>query len=159
MKRSFFLLLSTLALFMQSSCSGDDSADKDETKPEITINYNEGFPQACDQLARGETYHFRAMITDNMELASYSLDIHNNFDHHTHDDQGAQCELDPVKEAVNPMIFMENYSVSEGLTSYEINIEITVPNEVDTGDYHCTYSVTDKTGWQSRTSIDIKIVE
>ncbi|MEE3225919.1 MAG: DUF4625 domain-containing protein [Bacteroidota bacterium] len=30
---------------------------------------------------------------------------------------------------------------------------------MDTGDYHCAYSVTDETGWQSRTSIDIKIVE
>ncbi|KJD34380.1 hypothetical protein PK35_00815 [Tamlana nanhaiensis] len=141
------------------SCSGDDSADKDETKPTISINYNNGFPQACAELVRGETYNFRAMVTDNAELAAYSLDIHHNFDHHTHDDQEALCDLNPVKSAMNPMIYMENFSIEAGLTSYEINIQVTIPNDIDTGDYHCAYSATDKTGWQARTSIDIKIVE
>ncbi|TYQ00173.1 uncharacterized protein DUF4625 [Tenacibaculum adriaticum] len=157
-KFNFLITIVFSGLFLWS-CSSDDSDIKDETKPEITINYNEGFPQSCTELVRGETYHFRAMVTDDMELASYSLDIHNNFDHHTHDDQGAQCELDPIKQAVNPMIYMENFSIENGLTSYEIDITVTIPNDVDAGDYHCAYSVTDKTGWQSRTSIDIKIIE
>lgn len=142
-----------------TSCSSDDSEDKDEQKPTITINYQEGFPQACEQLTKGETYTFKALVTDNKALASYSLDIHNNFDHHTHDDQGEQCDLDPIKQAVNPFIFMENFTVEGNLTSYEISISVTIPNNIDLGDYHCAYSVTDVTGWQSRTSIDIKIVE
>ena len=54
---------------------------------------------------------------------------------------------------------MENFNIEEGLTTYEIDISITIPNDIDTGDYHCAYSVTDATGWQSRTSIDIKIIE
>lgn len=141
------------------SCSGDDGSIKDEEKPGISIDYTEGFPQACTVLKRGEVYRFRAMVTDNLELASYSLDIHHNFDHHTHDDQGAQCELFPVKEAQHPFIFMKNYTVDGAPTSYEINIAVTIPNDIDPGDYHCQYSVTDRTGWQSRTSIDIKIVE
>ncbi|MDO6519391.1 DUF4625 domain-containing protein [Zobellia uliginosa] len=45
------------------------------------------------------------------------------------------------------------------MTSYEFNIPVTIPNDIDAGDCHCSYSVTDKTGWQSRTSMDIKIVE
>lgn len=94
-----------------------------------------------------------------MALAAYSLDIHNNFDHHTHDDQIGDCDLDEVKDAVNPLIFIENYSIEGGPTSYEINVSLTIPEDVDTGDYHCAYSVTDETGWQSRTSIDIKIVD
>ena len=36
---------------------------------------------------------------------------------------------------------------------------VSVPNDVDPGDYHCGFSVTDVTGWQSRTSVDIKIAE
>ncbi len=154
-QRVYLILFSVFFI----TCSSDDDNDKDEIKPEITVNYDGGFPQSCVQLKRGETYTFKAMVTDNVALAAYSLDIHNNFDHHTHDDQGVTCEQDPKKEAVNPMIFMENYSLEEELTSYEINIEITIPNDVDTGDYHCAYSVTDKTGWQSKTSIDIKIIE
>lgn len=142
-----------------ASCSSDDGVGKDEEKPAISINYNEGFPQACEQLVRGETYNFRAQVTDNVALASYSLDIHHNFDHHTHDDQAGECDLEEKKDAVNPMIFIENYTIEGGVTSYEINISITIPDDVDTGDYHCSYSVTDETGWQSRTSVDIKIVE
>ncbi|MEJ4087370.1 DUF4625 domain-containing protein [Galbibacter orientalis] len=155
LKHIFLFSLLTLIF----SCASDDSIDKDEEKPSITINYTEGFPKACTELVKGETYNFRAKVTDNMALATYSIDIHHNFDHHTHDDQSAECELESIKAAVNPLIFMENYAIENAPTNYEINVPITIPNDIDTGDYHCSYSVTDETGWQSRTSIDIKIVE
>lgn len=154
-KHIFFLLIAIQII----SCTTDDGIDKDEQKPTITINYDNGFPQPCTELKKGNTYNFRAIATDNKVLASYSLDIHNNFDHHTHDDQGAQCDLEPIKQAINPLIFMENFSIENSQTSYEINIAITIPNDIDTGDYHCQYSITDETGWQSRTSIDMKIVD
>lgn len=155
LKYVFFLSLFAII----TSCSSDDSNDKDEEKPTININYTQGFPQPCVQLVKGETYNFRAQVTDNKALASYSLDLHHNFDHHTHDDQEGECNLYPVKQAVNPYIYMENFTVPEGSTSYEINVSLTIPDDIDTGDYHCAYSVTDQTGWQSRTSIDIKIVD
>ncbi|MGO3183859.1 MAG: DUF4625 domain-containing protein [Aequorivita sp.] len=148
----FFLLL-------LASCSKEENDGKDLEKPTISINYTNGFPQACAYLVRGETYTFRAIVTDNNALASYSLDIHHNFDHHTHDDQGVLCNLEPIKTAVSPFIFMENYIIENGVKDYEIKVNLTVPNDIDTGDYHCAYSVTDKTGWQGRTSIDIKIIE
>ncbi|MGJ8733007.1 MAG: DUF4625 domain-containing protein [Cellulophaga sp.] len=156
-KLKYFFFLPLLAII--SSCSSDDSSDKDEEKPTISINYTQGFPQPCVQLVKGETYSFRAQVTDNKALASYSLDIHNNFDHHTHDDQEGECNLEPIKNPVNPFIYMENFTVPEGSTNYEINVSLTIPDDIDTGDYHCAYSVTDQTGWQSRTSIDIKIVD
>ena len=156
-KKNYACLLPIILLL--TACSSDDGTEKDGQKPTISINYKEGFPQSCTQLVRGETYNFRAMVADNMALASYSLDIHHNFDHHTHDDQGPPCELGTLKQAVNPFIFMENYTIANGPTTYEINISLTIPNDIDTGDYHCSYSVTDKTGWQSRTSVDIKIIE
>ncbi|MEP3836922.1 MAG: DUF4625 domain-containing protein [Algibacter sp.] len=153
----YFYCLSIL--LVTGACSSDNSVEIDEEKPTITIDYTGGFPQGCAVLTKGETYNFRAMVTDNDELAAYSIDIHHNFDHHTHDDQLAECELEPIKQSVNPLIFVENYTIEGGLTSYEFNISVTIPNDIDTGDYHCAYSVTDVTGWQSRTSIDIKIIE
>lgn len=153
------LLLIILPISWLISCSNGDNSSVDEEKPTISINYSEGFPQACEEIQKGQSYTFKAMVTDNMELAAYSLNIHHNFDHHTHDDQGAQCELSPIKNAVNPMIFMENHTIENGGTSYEINLTVAIPNDIDIGDYHCAFSVTDATGWQSRTSIDIKIVD
>lgn len=153
----YFYILSIILL--TAACTSDDSVEIDEEKPTITVNYTAGFPQGCALLTRGETYNFRAMVTDNNELAAYSIDIHHNFDHHTHDDQVTECDLGEIKSAVNPLIYVENFTIEGALTSYEINIPVTIPNDIDTGDYHCAYSVTDATGWQSRTSIDIKIVE
>lgn len=159
MKRfKIYINLMFLAVLF-TACSSSDSDEKDLEKPTITVNYEGGFPQGCQQLQRGQTYTFKAMVTDNLALASYSLDLHHNFDHHTHDDQLAACELSPVRTAANPLIYMENFSIDGDLQSYEIAVQITIPNDVDTGDYHCAYSVTDVTGWQSRTSIDVKIVE
>ncbi|UNZ00043.1 DUF4625 domain-containing protein [Zhouia spongiae] len=150
------MLLSTISLL---ACSSSDDNEVDKDKPTISVNYAGGFPRSCEILERGQTYTFKAQVADNVALASYSLDIHHNFDHHTHDDQGAQCNLEAIKQAVNPMIFMKNYTIEGGGTSYEINIDLTIPEDIDTGDYHCQYSVTDQTGWQSRTSIDIKIID
>jgi len=153
----YFHLFTIILLI--SACSSDDGVEIDEEKPTISVNYASGFPQGCALLTKGETYNFKAMVTDNRELAAYSIDIHHNFDHHTHDDQVTECTLSAIRQPENPLIFVENYMIEDGLTNYEINISVTIPNDVDTGDYHCAYSVTDETGWQSRTSIDIKIVE
>lgn len=159
MKLKYTHLLYSLLLLSVVSCSSSGDNEIDEEKPTININYTGGFPQACAELQRGQTYTFKAQVTDNVALAAYSLDIHHNFDHHTHDDQGAQCELEDVKSAVSPLIYMENFSIEEGSISYEISVPFTVPDDVDTGDYHCSFSVVDETGWQSTTSVDIKIVE
>lgn len=155
-KNSLLLLAGVLFL---TSCSSDDTEEKDQEKPEINIAYEGGFPEPCVALVQGETYTFKAKVTDNISLAAYSLDIHHNFDHHTHDDQQGDCELEAVKQPVNPWIFMENYAIEGGVSSYEISIELTIPQDIDPGNYHCSYSVTDQTGWQSRTSVDIKVVE
>ncbi|BDW92708.1 DUF4625 domain-containing protein [Muricauda ruestringensis] len=159
MKLKFKHIFIATSIIFLSSCSSSDDSTIDEEKPAISINFSGGFPQACEVLQRGQTYTFKAQATDNVSLASYSLDIHHNFDHHTHDDQGAQCDLEAVKSAENPLIYMQNFTIAEGGTSHEINISITIPEDIDTGDYHCAYSVTDATGWQGRTSVDIKIVE
>jgi hypothetical protein len=80
-----------------------ETSELDEEKPTITVNYAQGFPQACAQLERGKTYTFRAKASDNLGLASYSLGIHHNFDQHTHDDQPEACEMDAVKSPENPL--------------------------------------------------------
>jgi len=136
-----------------------ETSELDEEKPTITVNYAQGFPQACAQLERGKTYTFRAKASDNLGLASYSLGIHHNFDQHTHDDQPEACEMDAVKSPENPLILMNTFTIDATPTEEELTISISIPSDVDPGDYHCAFSVTDVTGWQGRTSVDIKIIE
>lgn len=155
-KNSLLFLIITTLLFW--GCSDKDEPI-DEEKPTINLDYEGGFPRTCTSLIKGKTYTITVQTTDNLELASYSVDLHHNFDHHTHDDQGATCNLDPKKRAENPLIYMEHRNIENGLKEYEIQHEITIPDDIDTGDYHCQISVTDITGWQSRTSVDIKITE
>lgn len=142
-----------------TSCGNDGEDNTDTQKPTISINYANGFPQPCEALQRGQNYIFRAQLTDNFDLAAYSIEIHENFDHHTHDNQEIECDIEEDKEPLNPFLYLENFSIVGSTSTYEIAQSISIPNDVDTGDYHCQLSVTDQTGWQSIIAIDIKIIE
>lgn len=158
MKKKIIPLLLFITCFL--ACSSEDTITEnqpDKQKPTISINYENGFPKSCEVLNKDKTYIIKVMVSDNLGLASYAIDIHNNFDHHTHDDQGSKCDLDPIKKSENPWIYMENFAIESSPKTYEINQSITIPNDKDIGNYHCQISVIDVTGWQSRTSIDIKI--
>ncbi|THV60893.1 DUF4625 domain-containing protein [Flagellimonas alvinocaridis] len=54
----------------------------------ISINYSGGLPQACEEFQRRPSYTFWAMVTDNMGLAAYCLNIHHNFENQVHDFHG-----------------------------------------------------------------------
>ncbi|WP_103072541.1 DUF4625 domain-containing protein [Aquimarina sediminis] len=156
MKKIASILTITIFLGSFISCSSDND-ETDTEKPTISVNYNEGFPKSCTVLKKGSQYTIRVKTSDNVALASYAIDIHHNFDHHTHDDQGSQCVLGAIKTPETPMIFMESYPINGDTQQFEIKQTIAIPDHIDSGDYHCQISVIDATGWQSRTSIDIKI--
>lgn len=156
------IVLVMLLLVTFFSCSKDKDGDvgKDLTKPTVTLNYEGGFPTSCVELKRGQKFTVKAKISDNVGLDSYAIDIHNNFDHHTHDNQGSKCKLEPIKNATKQTFkFLENYTIKNKPKDYEISQTIAIPADSDTGDYHCSISVTDVTGWSVNTSVDIKIVE
>lgn len=153
LKKTIFTLFFSLLLI---NCSSD-SENIDQEKPTITINYDNGFPKSCTVLEKGKKYTIKVKVSDNIALAKYAIDIHHNFDHHTHDNQGSLCELNPIKTPISPLIFMENYNIDNERKEYEISQSITIPTNIDSGDYHCQISIIDITGWQSRTSVDIKI--
>ncbi|MDR1780192.1 MAG: DUF4625 domain-containing protein [Tannerella sp.] len=93
MKIELLLTALILALF---SCGG--SEDKDLQKPEIQIVQ----PQNCTELRRGESFTFTAHFADNAELGSYNLEIHHNFDHHSHSTDSEDCTPSPAVIAPLP---------------------------------------------------------
>lgn|SRR5690606_10402845 len=154
--RNYFrlaLLAVTLGFY---ACGGNED-QIDTEAPIINMAFDEAFPQQCEVLQRGQTYTIEALFTDNFELGSYSLDIHHNFDHHTHSTYVTECERQPKKEAVNPWLIIEGHEIPGGQKSHRISLALSVPTDVDTGDYHLMIKLTDREGWQTIKGISISV--
>ena len=159
--RKTILILTALSLIAVSFSCNREEIDKE--KPQIDLTIFGAFPTSCDTLYFGESFTFKMLFTDNIELGSYSIDIHHNFDHHSHSTEVSECELDPKKIPVNPFVFIQDYSIPQGLQKYETNLEITLPDgdvngPFDEGDYHFFVSLTDKSGWSAQKGLSIKML-
>jgi hypothetical protein len=157
MKKTKSLIALLIGLLTLASCSSDNN-EIDTAYPVIDISASNAFPIQCSEITRGQKITFRAKFTDNAALGSYSLDIHHNFDHHTHSTEVNNCVSDPVKKPVNPMLYINSVTIPNGEKSYEAVQEITIPSDIDPGDYHFMIRLTDKEGWQTIKGLSIKIL-
>jgi hypothetical protein len=154
-KKVIFTVLIVITAF-GVSCSRED---RDTELPQITMSGSNHFPNNCDTVYIGESFYFRARFTDNYELGSYSIDVHHNFDHHSHSTDMTNCPMDPVRIPENPYLFIRQFDIPPGAREYDASQPIEVPAGVDPGDYHLMVRVTDRTGWQAIRGISIKVVE
>lgn len=152
------LYLSVIALLFAGACKKDSEKEIDTEYPVINISSAGAFPQQCSTVKRGEKFVFRAQLSDNTSLGSVSVDIHHNFDHHTHSTEVATCSMDAVKVPVKPFLLIQSYPIPVGLSSFEVQQEITVPAGIDSGDYHFMIRLTDKEGWQTIKGLSIKVL-
>ncbi|MFW5831716.1 MAG: DUF4625 domain-containing protein [Prolixibacteraceae bacterium] len=157
--KKVLLAFGITAVFL-AACTRDKI---DDEKPEIDITVSGAFPQNCDTLWLGESFTFKVLFSDNVELGSYSIEIHENFDHHSHSTEVTECILEPIKDPVNAFTFIQDYEIHEGLKEYETNqiIEIPAGNEnglFDQGNYHFFIRLTDKEGWSAQKGLSIKMM-
>ncbi len=157
--KNYVFLILLIILF--NACEKDE--DIDTEKPEIDLSLADAFPVQCDTIYFGETFEFKALFSDNVELGSFSIDIHNNFDHHSHSTEVSECEPEPDKDPVNPYLFINDYDIPVSLNEYETAVFITVPSGdgtslYDEGDYHFYISLTDKEGWSTQKGLSIKML-
>ncbi|MFV0418932.1 MAG: DUF4625 domain-containing protein [Dysgonomonas sp.] len=150
------IVLYSLICFCCLACSSDGD-DKDMEKPKIDMSGSTTSPQNCTIFYRGESFSFKAVFTDNQELGSYNIEIHQNFDHHSHSTDAVECDLEPKKTPIKPFVYNKGFSIPNGKTIFDANDEIEIPADVDTGDYHFMVRVTDKAGWQELKAVSIKI--
>lgn len=158
MKKALTLL--ALTAIMLTACNKEET---DQEKPVINLTTENAFPQNCDTLWLGETFTFRAVFTDNQELGSFSIEIHEDFDHHEHSTETEICEPMPEKEPVNPFEYLQDFAIPEGISHYEAEVEITIPESngegmLDEGDYHFFISLTDREGWSDQKGFSVKIM-
>jgi len=124
MKKFFFILLSLGLIF---SCK-----KKDTDAPEIkNLKINEGGSMIYE-FAPGESFTVSALFTDNNELAQFKIDIHQDFDGHSH-----KMMTDPYSE-----IRIKDISSK----SYALNETFSIPDAASSGTYHGTLRVLDADG-------------
>lgn len=144
-----------LSMWLLLSCEKDNAMDTEV--PVIHLEASETFPQQCAVLKRNETFEFQFTFSDNVALGSFSLDIHHNFDQHTHSTELSSCDFQPKKDPVNPFVFIQDYTIPSGSTSYKAKVSVTIPPDVDTGDYHLMIKLTDQEGWSTLKGLSITI--
>lgn len=149
---------------MLSLLSCSDSGDSvDKEKPQINVDFEGAFPRNCDTLYFGEEYELNCILSDNEELGAFRIDLHNNFDQHSHSTEIIECDLEPKKTALTPFMFLHDYAIPSGLKQYKPKTEIFLAPEnadgipYETGNYHLQISVTDKNGWSSFKGFSVKI--
>lgn len=151
MKTSIYI--SFLAIILLLTSCGDDEVVKDTAKP--TINISNGYPTNCAKIKRGEPFTFKALFSDNVALGGYTIDIHHNFDHHTHSTQEEQCNLEPVKTPVNPFKLVKTYTIDGNPKTFNAEQTFTIDNSFDSGNYHFHIKLSDKEGWTSIMGLSI----
>lgn len=161
MKQVHLLFVLLFLPVLIPSCEKDSGIDKQ--KPEISLDIAGAFPKNCDTIYFGETFDFKVLFADNVALGSFNIEIHHNFEHHSHSTEVNTCVLDPVKSPVNPFTLIRDYTIPAGLTAYETNIAVEIPTGnmsglFDDGDYHFFISLTDKEGWSAQKGLSIKML-
>jgi len=164
---SLMMALATVLSLCFTACSSDD--EKDMTPPVIS---GQGIavasPINCEVYHPGDVIPVRYMLTDDMALGSFNIEVHDNFDHHTHstegdNHEGTECEdhdgehHHDGKEEGTTWKYNESFKIDGGVTAYPINVDITVPKDARHGDYHFMIKVTDLAGWQQLKALAIKI--
>ncbi|MCD8739293.1 DUF4625 domain-containing protein [Mucilaginibacter roseus] len=157
MKLTVKIFAAALALAVASGCSKKNDVQIDKEYPVIDISAANAFPKQCSVIKRGESFTFIANVTDNAELGTLGVDVHHNFDHHSHSTEVTECVLSPKKTPVKPFLLVQSYTIPSGLRTYKVNQTINVPADIDPGDYHFLIRLVDKEGWQTIKGISIKI--
>lgn len=148
-------MLIIVAACLMAGCHPDE---RDLEPPSILENGIATCPVECEQFCLDDTIRFCYIFSDNQELGNYNIEIHNNFDHHTHSTSSVECDLDVDKEPINAWIFNQDYAIPPGSRNYMAQFAIPIPDDVDVGDYHFMIRLTDCSGWQQLRFVAIKLI-
>jgi hypothetical protein len=134
-----------MSVFVFISC---DDSDSDTTKPVIEL-YE---PEEGQALKIGSEYgvHFEMDLSDDVMLKSYMIEIHSNFDHHSHGkSRGAGETID--------FSFNKSYDISGKKTAHIHHHDIMIPKDATPGDYHLMVYCTDAAGNETYVARNIEL--
>lgn len=118
-----------LVAMMASSCKNEDKPNIDTTKPTAKIEIVE----PGTEVPTGSTVELYVEFSDDQELTQARVDIHSNFDHHTHQKVNEKFEWSKIIDISGGMFYSDTLLVD-------------IPADVLAGPYHLEAVATDKTG-------------
>jgi hypothetical protein len=162
MNTSKIIILLVVLSILLNACQDYEKPTIDTEKPLIDLTILDAFPTSCDTLYFDEPFIVKALLTDNVELGAFNIDIHNNFDHHTHSTELEQCTLGAVKTAENPYVYIQDYTLPV-TNEFTTDVSMTIPSSdgidlYDEGDYHFQIRLTDKEGWSTMKGLNVKLL-
>lgn len=146
-------------IFVLAAACKKDKESIDTEKPTIAIDSGTAFPKQCSTIKRGTSFTFRSTLADNVALGSYSIDVHHNFDHHSHSTEIGECTAEAVKTPIKPFVLVKTINIPGQPQQYNAELQIDVPADIDPGNYHFMIQVTDLAGWSTQKGISIRILE
>ncbi len=169
MRKTIYLWTLFLTVTILYSCNPNG---KDLTPP--TINEENFMPADCDIYYPGDIMQVHFVCSDNVELGNFNIEIHNNFDHHTHGTSHVDCDGEEDEhhheegdldhdhehhEIEGAWVYNKDFAIARGLTSDTIDLQIPIPEDAAEGDYHFMLRLTDRAGWQSIKAVAIHLHE
>lgn len=157
-KKIFTVCAAALVLCGAMSCNKDE----EDTEKPVFIN-TDATPVEGGKYLPGGKIIVHQTFSDNEELGSFNIEIHNNFDHHSHSTEtsksiskheGHDHEHGDVE---NAWVFNQDYEIPAGKKLYTADLEIQIPETIAEGDYHFMIRVTDKAGWQEIKAVSLEI--
>jgi hypothetical protein len=130
-QRLFVLLAIVLPFWALTACNNDDGEDgsgPDTSKPTITL-----ISDTEETVSAGSNLNIRATLSDDRQLASVRIEIHDAFDGHTHEKTSNTFALDTVIQTGN-------------VRSFDVNINVLIPTDASTGPYHVMLNALDASG-------------
>lgn len=153
MKNKILYLIPMLLLFI-TACSDDDENILDTESPSITVNE----PTEGEVFEAGGEMHFDILLSDNEMLASYRVEIHNNFDGHSHGSvMKSNGEFTRQSADVTPWSYNETYEIEGNQTTFEDHQHIEIPENAAEGAYHLGIVVIDAAGNENQAYVEFMI--
>ena len=149
-RHDFTLALMAILFLGMTSCSSSDD-EKDMVSPSISTTGIVANPINCQVYHTGETIYFDYLFEDNEELGSFNIEIHGNFDHHSHSteaddhdnhdhdgdhDHDGECPHSEVERTLpdTAWVFNQSYAIPAGMKTYHAKVAIPVPKHIKCAD-------------------------
>ena len=150
--RVFFLYM-VLIVILLAGCDDLDLIDTSAPTIEVKV------PEQGSAIIAGDFLPFEAAFVDDFELATYNIEIHDNFGGHSHGRIAATYN-DP---SLIKWAYKESFLIPYGLTLFQaiFDEEVLIPSDALAGPYHFIVQAIDRAGnatnFQDDSAVELEV--